>query len=64
MPDPGMKCTFKPQNFLVTVLLNVMSVETPAFRMVELANTNYRTDAAILCIPLPLLWTLQVPLKK
>lgn len=34
------------QNFLVTVVLNVI------------------TDAAILCIPLPLLWQLQVPLKK
>ncbi|KAK9422149.1 hypothetical protein SUNI508_05157 [Seiridium unicorne] len=45
-PDPGLKCTFKMQNFLVTVVLNVI------------------TDAAILCIPLPLLWTLQVPLKK
>ncbi|KAI0167778.1 hypothetical protein BJ166DRAFT_240678 [Pestalotiopsis sp. NC0098] len=46
VPDPGLKCTFKMQNFLVTVVLNVI------------------TDAAILCIPLPLLWTLQVPLKK
>ncbi|KAI0159446.1 hypothetical protein BJ166DRAFT_332644 [Pestalotiopsis sp. NC0098] len=46
VPDPGLKCTFKMQNFLVTVVLNVI------------------TDAAILCIPLPLLWQLQVPLKK
>ncbi|ETS79912.1 hypothetical protein PFICI_07441 [Pestalotiopsis fici W106-1] len=46
VPDPGLKCTFKMQNFLVAVVLNVI------------------TDAAILCIPLPLLWTLQVPLKK
>ncbi|KAH8900345.1 hypothetical protein GQ53DRAFT_613908, partial [Thozetella sp. PMI_491] len=46
VPDPGVKCTFKLQNFLVTVVLNVI------------------TDAAILCIPLPLLWKLQVPLKK
>ncbi|KAF7516275.1 hypothetical protein G7054_g14222 [Neopestalotiopsis clavispora] len=45
-PDPGLKCTFRMQNFLVTVVLNVL------------------TDAAILCIPLPLLWQLQVPLKK
>ncbi|KAI1873517.1 hypothetical protein JX265_005139 [Neoarthrinium moseri] len=46
LPDPGLKCTFRMQNFLVTVVLNVL------------------TDAAILCIPLPLLWQLQVPLKK
>ncbi|CAJ2511284.1 Uu.00g069090.m01.CDS01 [Anthostomella pinea] len=46
VPDPGDKCTFKLQNFLVTVTLNVI------------------TDAAILCIPLPLLWKLQIPLKK
>ncbi|KAH8198270.1 hypothetical protein TruAng_007568 [Truncatella angustata] len=45
-PDPGLKCTFRMQNFLVTVVLNVL------------------TDAAILCVPLPLLWQLQVPLKK
>ncbi|KAH6649021.1 hypothetical protein BKA67DRAFT_379552 [Truncatella angustata] len=45
-PDPGLKCTFKMQNFLVSVVLNVI------------------TDGAILCIPLPLLWTLQVPIKK
>ncbi|KAK9413329.1 putative G-protein coupled receptors family 1 profile domain-containing protein [Seiridium unicorne] len=46
VPDPGLKCTFRMQNFVVTVVLNVL------------------TDAAILCIPLPLLWQLQVPLKK
>ncbi|KAH8664126.1 hypothetical protein BX600DRAFT_512191 [Xylariales sp. PMI_506] len=46
VPDPGLKCTFKLQNFIVAVVLNVL------------------TDAAILCIPLPLLWTLQIPLKR
>ncbi|KAM0544877.1 hypothetical protein ACHAPJ_011622 [Fusarium lateritium] len=46
LPDPGEKCTFKMQNFLVTTVLNVL------------------TDAMILGIPLPLLWTLQVPLRK
>ncbi|KAG9251586.1 uncharacterized protein F5Z01DRAFT_271501 [Emericellopsis atlantica] len=46
LPDPGAKCTFKLQNFIVTTVLNVM------------------TDGMIFCIPLPLLWTLQVPLKK
>ncbi|KAI0478651.1 hypothetical protein GGR56DRAFT_332227 [Xylariaceae sp. FL0804] len=46
VPDPGLKCTFKLQNFLVSVVLNVI------------------TDASILCIPLPLLWTLQIPLRK
>ncbi|CAI6335580.1 unnamed protein product [Periconia digitata] len=45
-PDPGLKCTFKMQNFIVTVVLNVI------------------TDAGLLCIPLPLLWTLQVPLRR
>lgn len=25
-PDPGLKCTFKMQNFLVTTVLNVLSV--------------------------------------
>ncbi|KAI0019298.1 hypothetical protein F4780DRAFT_793384 [Xylariomycetidae sp. FL0641] len=46
VPDPGLKCTFKMQNFLVTVVLNVL------------------TDASILCIPLPLLWKLQIPIRK
>ncbi|KAH8672650.1 hypothetical protein BGZ60DRAFT_282835 [Tricladium varicosporioides] len=46
VPDPGRKCTLKLQNFLVTVVLNVL------------------TDAAILVIPVPLLWGLKVPLKK
>ncbi|KAH8171196.1 hypothetical protein LIA77_09977 [Sarocladium implicatum] len=46
VPDPGLQCTFKKQNFIVTTVFNVV------------------TDAMILCIPLPLLWTLQVPLKK
>ncbi|KAM0244681.1 hypothetical protein ACHAP5_006024 [Fusarium lateritium] len=46
LPDPGLVCTFKMQNFLVTTVLNVL------------------TDALILCIPLPLLWKLQVPVRK
>ena len=46
VPDPGQKCTLKLQNFLVTVVLNVI------------------TDAAILVIPLPLLWKLKVPVKR
>jgi hypothetical protein len=46
VPDPGLKCTFKPQNFYVSTVLNVI------------------TDAAILAIPLPLLWTLQISFKK
>ncbi|KAI0156869.1 hypothetical protein GGR57DRAFT_501257 [Xylariaceae sp. FL1272] len=46
VPNPGLRCTFRLQNFLVTVVLNVM------------------TDAAILCIPLPLLWKLQIPFRK
>ncbi|KAK0640500.1 hypothetical protein DIS24_g9298 [Lasiodiplodia hormozganensis] len=39
---PGAKCTFKTQNLLVTVTLNVI------------------TDAAILIIPIPMLWRLKV----
>ncbi|KAF4975592.1 hypothetical protein FZEAL_7645 [Fusarium zealandicum] len=46
LPNPGLKCTFKLQNFLVTTVLNVL------------------TDAFILCIPLPMLWTLQIPFRK
>ncbi|KAI1849431.1 hypothetical protein JX266_004926 [Neoarthrinium moseri] len=46
VPDPGLQCTFKRQNFLVTVVFNVM------------------TDAAILFVPVPLLWALQIPLRK
>ena len=46
VPDPGLKCTFKPQNFYVSTVLNVI------------------TDAAILAIPLPLMWALQVSFKK
>lgn len=45
-PPPSLKCAFKPQNFYVSTVLNVI------------------TDAALLAIPLPLMWTLQVPLKK
>lgn len=45
-PAPSLKCSFKPQNFYVSTVLNVI------------------TDAALLAIPLPLMWTLQVPLKK
>ncbi|KUJ21838.1 uncharacterized protein LY89DRAFT_385616 [Mollisia scopiformis] len=43
VPDPGLKCTLKMQNFLVTVVLNVV------------------TDAAILAVPVPLLWKLKIP---
>ncbi|KAF4453283.1 hypothetical protein F53441_4013 [Fusarium austroafricanum] len=46
VPNPGLRCTFKFQNLLVTTVLNVI------------------TDALILCIPMPLLWKLQIPLKK
>ena len=46
VPYPGLKCTFKPQNFYVCTVLNVV------------------TDAAILAIPLPLMWALQVSWKK
>ncbi|KAI1270257.1 hypothetical protein F5Y18DRAFT_421746 [Xylariaceae sp. FL1019] len=46
VPIPPQRCSFRLQNFLVTVVLNVM------------------TDAAILCIPLPLLWKLQIPLRR
>ena len=46
VPYPGLKCTFKPQNFYVCTVLNVL------------------TDAAILAIPLPLMWALQVSWKK
>ncbi|KAH8647028.1 hypothetical protein BGZ60DRAFT_329442, partial [Tricladium varicosporioides] len=46
VPDPGLKCTLKIQNFLVTVVLNVI------------------TDAAILAIPAPLLWGLQIPFRR
>jgi hypothetical protein len=46
VPHPGLKCTFKPQNFYVCTVLNVV------------------TDAAILAIPLPLMWALQVSWKK
>lgn len=46
VPYPGFKCTFKPQNFYVSTVLNVT------------------TDAAILAIPLPLMWGLQISLKK
>ncbi|PVH99720.1 hypothetical protein DM02DRAFT_528465, partial [Periconia macrospinosa] len=45
-PDPGLKCTFRRQNFIVTTALNVI------------------TDAGLLSIPLPLLWKLQVPLRR
>ncbi|RDW85846.1 hypothetical protein BP5796_04171 [Coleophoma crateriformis] len=45
-PDPGLQCTLKLQNFLVTVVLNVL------------------TDAAILAIPVPLLWKLKVDLRR
>ncbi|GKU06298.1 integral membrane protein [Fusarium langsethiae] len=46
LPAPGLVCTLKMQNFLVTTVLNVL------------------TDGLILCIPLPLLWKLQVPIRK
>jgi len=46
VPDPGIKCTLKPQNIIVMTILNVI------------------TDAAILCVPLPLLWTLQIPARQ
>jgi hypothetical protein len=46
LPDPGQKCTLKLQNFLVTVVLNIV------------------TDAAILVVPVPLLWKLKVPVKR
>lgn len=42
-PLPAKKCTFKVQNLLVTVTLNVL------------------TDAAILIIPIPMLWRLKLP---
>ncbi|KFA51413.1 hypothetical protein S40293_03220 [Stachybotrys chartarum IBT 40293] len=46
-PLPGPQCTFRPQNFWVLVVLNVLS------------------DAAILAIPIPILWSLRIsPLRK
>lgn len=46
VPYPGLTCTFKPQNFYVSTVLNVI------------------TDAAVLAIPLPLMWALQVSWQK
>jgi len=46
VPDPGLKCTFKMQNFYVSTVLNVL------------------TDVAVLAIPVPLLWALQVPKRQ
>lgn len=46
MPDPGYRCTFKPQNFYVTTVCNVI------------------TDAAILCVPLPMIWMLRADWKR
>ncbi|KAL1633272.1 hypothetical protein SLS58_011138 [Diplodia intermedia] len=43
---PARKCTFKTQNLLVTVVLNVI------------------TDAAILVIPIPMLWRLKVAMSR
>lgn len=45
-PLPSRACTFKPQNFYVGAVLNVL------------------TDAVLLSIPVPMLWGLQVNLKK
>lgn len=45
-PLPGKQCTFKVQNLLVTVVLNII------------------TDAAILVIPIPMLWRLNVSLSR
>ncbi|KAF5530928.1 integral membrane protein PTH11 [Fusarium mexicanum] len=61
VPDPGEKCSFKMQNFLVTTVLNVLFVNPP-----HQANpSNFSsTDALILGIPMPLLWKLQVPFRK
>jgi len=46
IPDPGYQCTFKPQNFYVTSILNVI------------------TDAAILCVPVPMIWMLRADWKR
>ncbi|KAF5643193.1 integral membrane protein PTH11 [Fusarium sp. NRRL 52700] len=61
VPDPGEKCSFKMQNFLVTTVLNVLFVKPP-----HCANSSNSpsTDALILGIPMPLLWKLQVPFRK
>ncbi|KAH7058670.1 hypothetical protein B0J12DRAFT_369924 [Macrophomina phaseolina] len=45
-PLPGKQCTFKVQNLLVTVVLNII------------------TDAALLVIPIPILWRLNVTLSR
>lgn len=45
-PLPSRACTFKPQNFYVGAVLNVL------------------TDAVLLSIPVPMLWGLQVQLRK
>ncbi|KAH8900496.1 hypothetical protein GQ53DRAFT_619057, partial [Thozetella sp. PMI_491] len=46
VPDPGRICAFKPQNIIVTTIMNVL------------------TDSALLSIPLPLLWRLQIPMRQ
>ncbi|GME48506.1 hypothetical protein GTA08_BOTSDO01210 [Neofusicoccum parvum] len=45
-PDPGLQCSFHPQNVAVVSILNIA------------------TDVALLSIPIPLLWTLQMRLKQ
>lgn len=45
-PLPGPECTFRPQNFWVLVVLNVL------------------TDAALMSIPLPILWHLRVSKRR
>jgi hypothetical protein len=45
-PLPGPECTFRPQNFWILVILNVI------------------TDAALLTIPLPILWHLRVSRRR
>jgi hypothetical protein len=57
------KCTLKPQNFLVMTVLNILYApdETPTSPPLL---TPCRTDAAILYVPLPLLWTLRVPIRQ
>jgi hypothetical protein len=45
-PKPSLACSLKKQNFVVTVVFNVL------------------TDFGILCVPIPLLWGLKVPMRK
>ncbi|CZR56998.1 uncharacterized protein PAC_06887 [Phialocephala subalpina] len=64
VPDPGLICTLKMQNFLVTVVLNVITDSAVNSPPLDICPQHVFDSFQILAIPVPLLWKLKIPIFR